>query len=587
MLNSYEISTTNEASAKAGWMRSLALVAVLSTLMCVPWLERPFHTRGEPREALVAQAMLDTGNWVSPPAYDGAVPSKPPFSHWLISIMSLPRNAVTEATARLPSALAYISFMIGFFVFASRRLTTQRALVSSLILLSASEWFRAASTCRVDTILATSMAGALISLFAWWERGFSRVPLLAIILTTCATLTKGPVGFVLPLGIFSLFCWSRAEFRVRALFAIAMRAVLILLPVIALTGIWYLLGYLERGDDFFQKIMYENVQRFAGTMADEPHKHSVFYLFGVLALGLLPWTVLIVVEWIAIARRSRGSITPGARHIQRSREQWRAMPALIQYSWIAAVSILVFFCIPSSKRSVYLLPAYPFIALLLEGALVKQTLARPRSLARVLSQVVYVITGLALCASIILYGFSVGGLRLSSALLLESFTPLKVISLAVLGVALLVLYRKDSQLFTSTHITRLALSVVVALVMLSCFIYDTVAWQLSPKAWVNSREFQKVVAATSRSTLYSFGSESYGASFYLHTPFSRIVPGARSQEGSVVFLEARKLDEFKRQVTPHIRELFRYRSEIESNKKDIVVIQLVSGQPVDGLRPHG
>lgn len=545
--------------------RFVAVVIVFSLLVCLPWLERPFHTRGEPREALVAQAMLTTGNWISPPAYDGAVPSKPPFSHWLMSILSLPGGEVTEASARLPSAIAFVALVTGFCLFTARRVSSVSAVASSLILLSTSEWFRAASTCRVDTILAASMAGALLSLFGWWERGYKGMPLLAIALTTCATLTKGPVGLVLPLGIFSLFGWIQSRFGVHALTGLVLRAVLVALPVLGLTGVWYLLGYLERGDDFIQKVMYENVQRFTGTMADEPHKHSAWYLLGMLMLGVLPWTI------------------PLLRLIC-TRSVWRPlslhriyeMPPLMQFSWVASLSIVVFFCIPSSKRSVYLLPAYPFIAILLEQ-MFREHESLIRGTLRGLTRATMTIVLLLVVVMTAMYYTPIFGISLDIASLAKSFTSLKTTSLLLILVGLVVPLRQPLRTVCSTPVGRLAVSILCAVTVVSCFAYDTIAWQLSPKRWIFSREFRTQVAPENHERLYSFGSEAYGASFYLHKPFSRIT-SQNIKEGAVVFLEARKLEEFSATVTPHVRELYRYSSGVEGPKKDIIVVRVLGSK---------
>jgi 4-amino-4-deoxy-L-arabinose transferase-like glycosyltransferase len=544
---------------------SLAIVVLFALLVCIPWLERPFHTRGEPREALVAQAMLATGNWISPPAYDGAVPSKPPFSHWLMSILSLPTGQVTEASARLPSALAFVVLVAGFCIFVSRRLSNASAVVASLILLSTSEWFRAASTCRVDTILAASMAGALLALFAWWERGYKGVPLVAIVLTTCATLTKGPIGLVLPLGIFSVFCWVQSRFSFQAVVGIVLRAIMVGLPVIVLTGVWYLLGYLERGDEFIQKVMYENVQRFSSTMADEPHKHSVWYLLGMLMLGVLPWTIPCI---------RLGNARAVWKGLLRSRIH--EVPPLLQFSWIASLSIVLFFCIPSSKRSVYLLPAYPFIAIILEQLFreYEQVVGQVvRLLARATTGIVLLLT----CVMIVMYCTPVFGISLDRASLVQSFTPLKSISLLAIIIALALPLRESLRTVWSKPVGQLAVSILCAVVWVSCFAYDTIAWQLSPKRWIFSHEFRTRVAPENYERFYSFGSEAYGASFYLQKPFSRIT-SQNAQEGAVVFLEARKQEELAKMVTQHIRELYRYSSGVEGAKKDIIVVQLVASK---------
>ena len=45
-----------------------------------------FHTKGEPREAIVADTMLDTNNWILPENIGGEFAYKPPFLHWCIRI---------------------------------------------------------------------------------------------------------------------------------------------------------------------------------------------------------------------------------------------------------------------------------------------------------------------------------------------------------------------------------------------------------------------------------------------------------------------------------------------------------------------
>ena len=46
---------------KAFWF-----IALLSTLVIIPFLgETIFYSKGEPREAIVAYSMLESGNWIS------------------------------------------------------------------------------------------------------------------------------------------------------------------------------------------------------------------------------------------------------------------------------------------------------------------------------------------------------------------------------------------------------------------------------------------------------------------------------------------------------------------------------------------
>ena len=81
----------------------LVLICVVTLL---PFLGlTDFHTKGEPREAVVAYSMLETGNWILPVNNGGDIAYKPPFFHWRIAAVSSVAGEVTEYTCRMPSAL--------------------------------------------------------------------------------------------------------------------------------------------------------------------------------------------------------------------------------------------------------------------------------------------------------------------------------------------------------------------------------------------------------------------------------------------------------------------------------------------------
>ena len=62
-------------------------IALLSVLVLVPFLgETIFYSKGEPREAIVAYTMLESGNWILPMNYGVEIAYKPPFLYWTIAI---------------------------------------------------------------------------------------------------------------------------------------------------------------------------------------------------------------------------------------------------------------------------------------------------------------------------------------------------------------------------------------------------------------------------------------------------------------------------------------------------------------------
>ena len=88
----------------------------------VPWLgDTLFNTKGEPREALVAVTMLNSGDFILPESYGADIPYKPPFLAWLIAAASTLTGGISEFASRLPSAAAVIAMALATFFFFARK----------------------------------------------------------------------------------------------------------------------------------------------------------------------------------------------------------------------------------------------------------------------------------------------------------------------------------------------------------------------------------------------------------------------------------------------------------------------------------
>jgi 4-amino-4-deoxy-L-arabinose transferase-like glycosyltransferase len=530
--------------------KHILLLLCLCTFATLPWLGSvEFYTRGEPREALVAQAMLNTGDWVLPTVYSGSVPSKPPFSHWLMALASLPHGSVTEFSARLPAALAFIFFIVAFYAFLARKFNEATALRAALILFTASEWFRASVTCRVDAILAVCMAGGLMALFAWSQRQCRGLPWLAIFLLAGAALVKGPVGIVLPSAIFTVYLWLE-RFSIRRILEADFDA---FVPPLIIAGSWYVFAFLKGGDTFLNKVYYENFARFAGSMQDHPHSHSAFYLFATLLLGFLPWTVPILASALIHGRDWLSNIISA---FQRKDLQTNAASSFLRFCIICMVCFFVFYSIPSSKRSVYLLPCYPFGAALIASFIGTELRREHRAFVQVaaVSAIFFgsVVT-LALFALGVITRFDIQfgsartvqafglGMRIwqnvivnDSAVFIALFIALLMCVLALI----VALSQRASQQFM--------LRISFALFVLICLQANATLLPGASKA-LSLKPFSTQImgAVESAPKLYSFGDEFYGVSFYLNKPL-RSTKGKRLADGALVLCYQSKFDELSK-----------------------------------------
>ena len=334
--------------------KAFTIVCVIAVMLTVPFLGlTDFYSKGEPREAVVAYTMVEHGNWILPINNGGDIPYKPPFFHWCIALFSLLQGHVSEFTSRLPSALALVAMSVGGFVFFAKRKNANMALLATLLSLTAFEVHRAGINCRVDMVNTAFMVGALFLMFRWWERGKHTMPWLAILCMSGATLTKGPVGMLLPCAVMGVFMLTQRE----SLWSTVWRLGLTALLSLVLPLCWYYAAYLQGGDEFLRLVKEENIDRLLGKMAYESHENPFWYNFLTLITGWLPYTLLFVFSLFVLPwkRFSKSGFMQSVR---------RAEPMQV-FVWLSFGLILFFYCIPKSKRSVYLLPCYPFMAWLM------------------------------------------------------------------------------------------------------------------------------------------------------------------------------------------------------------------------------
>jgi 4-amino-4-deoxy-L-arabinose transferase-like glycosyltransferase len=250
---------------------------------------------------------------------------------------------------------------------------------------------------QLDVLLALLETGAL-ALFWRIDRGLGppRLQLAGLHAALgLAVLAKGPVGFLVPLlAIAAFLAWER---RLRALPR--------LLPLWALPlslgpGLaWAAAATSLAPDGFAASGLGENLlgRFFRGTS----HARPFFYYLYQLPVDFLPWTLLVPAVWMAGRRRVFGARASGARSALERRAPVadpaaeRAAVALhgerraegVRRAWRFLLSWLgasfAFFSLSAGKRGLYLVPAFPALALLVADAACRELAGRssvPRSL---------------------------------------------------------------------------------------------------------------------------------------------------------------------------------------------------------------
>jgi len=319
---------------------AFVLLAVSAVLYLTGADRIPFYTRGEPREGLVVQEMLRTGEWLVPARPDGEPARKPPLYYWsaAVALRALPRQP--ELALRLPSAVFATAGVLVTWATARAAHGAAAGLPAALVLATAFEWTRAGTSARVDMALAAALSLVLAGWTIVLARG-SRWPLGMVAAgALLGTLAKGPVALVLPgLAAAPFVLIDREAWRrIRPLAVLGLAA--------GLAALWYWTAFRREGGAFLEVVARENWLRFLEPeSAETGHAHGPGYLVPLGLVGLLPWTPLLPLLLLPLRARPR--------------------PAATTLSAAWATTGMIFFTLAAAKRSVYLLPIYPAVALLI------------------------------------------------------------------------------------------------------------------------------------------------------------------------------------------------------------------------------
>ena len=132
--------------------------------------------------------------------------------------------------------------------------------------------------------------------------------------------------------------------------------------------VWAYAAYRQGGQPFIDLVLEENTGRFTGKMSYESHENPIWYNFLTLIWGWIPWTLVLVISLFGLKWKKMRCLPDGETLMLRLKRGWdafRNQSPVQLFTWLVILIIFVFYCIPKSKRSVYLLPIYPFMAVLM------------------------------------------------------------------------------------------------------------------------------------------------------------------------------------------------------------------------------
>ena len=285
-------------------------------------------------------------------------------------------------------------------------------------------------------------------------------------------------------------------------------------------------------------------------MVGDPHDHPAPHLWFTTLLGLIPWCIFPV---LALFRLRLGTILVHAKN------WWRESDDFTKFNVIGVLFTLVLFSIPTSKRAVYILPAFPSIAFLISGLILKGGIPGSSVVCIIVSWASKIVSVFTLGASLTLLCGGLGVIpsgapdgyfgRLSASALSGFSDPVwwgEVVVVCIFAGWCVFNLKGFGQYYreVATPEIRAGVTFLIAVALVNTFLMTIIAPALSVEDWIRSKDFQEKVKLSSYSKAYSFGSESYESSFYTGLPFERILPERCQREG-LVFLEKRHQEKLR------------------------------------------
>jgi 4-amino-4-deoxy-L-arabinose transferase-like glycosyltransferase len=326
---------------------SIVFILIYATLMWGgQYLMRDLWEPDEPRFTYVAWEMDQSGSWMVPVRNGEIYTQKPPLMFWLIKAGTfLTGGEFNGVSGRLPSLLGAILSLwaisriclMWFDAAAAWRLVF-------ILSVSVLFWLKA-GTGQIDMLLLGLEMMGLYLLFKNDETPHVWLPAAAFCFMGLAVLAKGPVGLVVPTGIFitAKILAGQQKDLLRSYWVWG-------IPLALAFPIAWLSAAKASGApaSYFKEILFmQNVGRFTGEM--ESHIKPFYYYVPCFIAHFMPWTFFTPAS-IAVLKKDKNKL-----------DQLKMIAGWIFF-------VVVFFSMSRGKRELYILSVYPAASMMVAAA---------------------------------------------------------------------------------------------------------------------------------------------------------------------------------------------------------------------------
>jgi 4-amino-4-deoxy-L-arabinose transferase-like glycosyltransferase len=283
--------------------------------------------------------MADSGDWITLRRNGEIYTQKPPVFFWAVSIFGILLGGFSEFSARLASILSGTGTVLLTYLFARKLFNDNTALISGLVLSTAIAYLAASQLVMLDSLFTFLSVSSLYLIYMGLTDAGRRniCYFTAFILMAFATLTKGPVGFIIP--CLTMVIYALLAKQARALLSRGALAGFIVFLVIIAS--WLVPACIRGGEAYTNELLIKQI--FGRYLEAFDHGEPLYYYFYAFPAGFFPWIIFLPAASYFLARN------------------WADDRAKLLIAW--ALSIFIFFTTSRSKNILYILPMYPAAAI--------------------------------------------------------------------------------------------------------------------------------------------------------------------------------------------------------------------------------
>ncbi len=323
------------------------ILLILLSLILLYFYKLGFPSIWNPNEAFYAETpreMLEKKEFLTPYFNYEYRFQKPVLMYWLV-LPWYTLLGIKETAVRIVSAVAAVWGVLVTYWLAKTIWNDKRSgLISAAILASAFDFNSAARYASPEMLVTTLITSGLVLFYRGYldDTKYKSLWYFSVyIMCALATLTKGPIGIIVPFLIISVFFLIKKDFQGLKQF-ISVKGFLVYFLI---SFPWCFFMIYKYGDQFLSVVVGETISRFLGKTG---RPSSPFFYFTVLPWNFLPGSVFIIPALIWFMK-----IVKKEHHI------------LFPFIWFLVV--FIFFSLSKSKLPTYIYPLFPALSIIIGG----------------------------------------------------------------------------------------------------------------------------------------------------------------------------------------------------------------------------